>query len=97
MADFIAGCIVGFLQERETHDMTDENRVVNYVESYFQRSGRTKFPTVRQIAHSLNLKISTVFEFDGFESNYGNGLSLMLTHHNHSKNTPMGDYTLETL
>jgi hypothetical protein len=34
--------------------------VRRYAERYFQRSGRTEFPTVRQVAHALRLRVGEV-------------------------------------
>lgn len=41
--------------------MTDTvERVRRYAERYFQRSGQTEFPTVRQEAHALKMRVGEV-------------------------------------
>lgn len=38
------------------------DRIIDYAESYFQRSGRTEFPTVRKVARACRCTIAFVEE-----------------------------------
>jgi hypothetical protein len=67
-------------------------RVYDYAEKVFQDSGKTKFPTVREVASALNkpqIAIKAAIE----EDQYGN---LMLTSLFCSPPDPLGDHFVET-
>lgn len=70
----------------------DPQRVERYVEGYFQRSGRTDWPTVRQVARAVKLRQREV-EMAVEDHPAGN---LMLTMYNVEGGTPLGEQFVET-
>lgn len=71
----------------------DCERIERYVERRFQKSGRTEFPTVRQVARALNLRVSEISEIADAGDN------LMLTYYNIKgwSSVPKGDWFIETI
>lgn len=69
------------------------HRIWVYAEGYFQRSGKTEFPTVRMVAKSLRIRQVEVEEAIN-DDPYG---VLMLTHYNTEVPAPIGDWYVETL
>ena len=70
----------------------DPQRVERYAERYFQRSGRTEFPTVRQVARALRLRQREV-EMAVEDHPTSN---LFLTMYNVEGGTPLGEQFVET-
>ena len=65
-------------------------RVWRYSERYFQRSGRTEFPTVRQVARALKVKQTDV------EQAIEDDRLLMLTSYNVIPRPTLGEHFVET-
>ena len=72
--------------------MEIRERVYKYAERKFQASGRTEFPTVRQVAKALGVKQDAVKEAIEDDS-YGD---LMLTSFHTVKPEPLGSHFVET-
>ena len=70
-----------------------EYRIKRYVERKFQWSGCTEFPTVRQVARALRIKISEVTEI----AETGNNLQLTYYNVEGLHQVTQGDWYIETL
>ena len=69
--------------------MTEKIEV--YAERYFQRSGKTKFPTVREVARRFGMRQDAVSDAcDGNEN-------LMLTSFLTAVPTPIGEHYVEVI
>lgn len=68
------------------------DRVERYVERWFQRSGKTEFPTARQVAKAMRCRIADILELaDGDHEN------LQRTHFSVNYRVPPGDWFIETV
>ena len=65
-------------------------RVANYVEGSFQRSGQTAFPTVRQVARRFRIRQGDV------ELIVGDSTALDLTSWRSATELPLGDHFVES-
>jgi hypothetical protein len=70
--------------------MEIHERVWRYSERKFQKSGKTKFPTVAQVARALKIKQADV------EQACEDSELLMLTSYNVRPEDPLGEHFVET-
>ena len=79
------------MRQRHPSSGSPEDRAYRYAERYFQRSGCTEYPTVRQCGRALKMRQSDLLEaIEGHE--------LMFTSYYHTEvEPPTGDRFVETL